>query len=131
MPIRATKMERERWAQVKQILGAYLDLEADERAGYLAQCCEGNAELLADVQRPINSHDGLGDFLETPLFGGEPEELLTGRQIGSYLLGEPIAEGGIGTVYRAVRLSDFERQVAVKLLPQCVEHLGTSRRDGA
>jgi hypothetical protein len=40
-------MERERWAQVKQILGTYLDLEADQRAGYLAQCCEGNAELLA------------------------------------------------------------------------------------
>ena len=109
-------MERERWAQVKHILGTYLDLEADQRAGYLAQCCEGNAELLADVQRLINSHDGLGDFLETPLFGGEPEELLTGRQIGSYLLGEPIAEGGMGTVYRAVRLSDFERQVAVKLV---------------
>jgi hypothetical protein len=79
-------MERERWAQVKQILGTYLDLEADERAGYLAQCCEGNAELLADVQRLINSHDGLGDFLETPLFGGEPEELLTGAIRSRHLI---------------------------------------------
>jgi tetratricopeptide (TPR) repeat protein/tRNA A-37 threonylcarbamoyl transferase component Bud32 len=109
-------MERERWAQVKQILVTYLDLRADERASYLAQCCEGNAELLADVQRLINSHDALGDFLETPVFAGEQEELLTGRQIGSYLLGEPIAEGGMGTVYHAVRLSDFERQVAIKLV---------------
>jgi tetratricopeptide (TPR) repeat protein/tRNA A-37 threonylcarbamoyl transferase component Bud32 len=109
-------MEPERWAQIKQILITYLDLDTDHRAGYLAQCCEGNTALLADVQHFLNSHDGLGDFLETPFFEGAPEELLTGRRIGNYLIGAPIAEGGMGTVYRAVRLSDFEKHVAIKLV---------------
>jgi tetratricopeptide (TPR) repeat protein/tRNA A-37 threonylcarbamoyl transferase component Bud32 len=109
-------MEPERWAQIKQILGTYLDLNADQRSRYLAQCCEGDATLLADVQHLLDSDAALGEALETPLFGGEPEELLTGRQIGNYLLGEPIAEGGMGTVYHAVRLGDFERHVAIKLV---------------
>jgi len=62
-------MEPERWAQIKQILGTYLDLNADERACYLAQSCEGDATLLADVQHLLDSDAALGDFLETPLFG--------------------------------------------------------------
>jgi len=109
-------VERERWAQVKQILGSCLDLELDQRASYLAQACAGDASLLAEVQDMLVSNAALGDFLETPVLGDPPGELLTGRQIGSYLLREPIAEGGMGTVYRAVRVADFEKNVAVKLV---------------
>ena len=109
-------MERERWAQVKQILGSCLDLELNQREYYLAQACAGDASLLAEVQDMLASNAALGDFLETPVLGNDPEELLTGRQIGSYLFCEPIAEGGMGTVYRAVRVTDFQKNVAIKLV---------------
>ncbi|HXP86087.1 MAG TPA: serine/threonine-protein kinase [Bryobacteraceae bacterium] len=44
------------------------------------------------------------------------EESLIGCQLGNYRVCEAIAEGGMGTVYRAVRVNDFEKQVAVKLV---------------
>jgi tetratricopeptide (TPR) repeat protein len=108
-------MERERWAQVKQILSRYLDLQSGERASYLAHACAGDPLLLEDVQSMLNSHDALGDFLETPIFKCENDGAFTGSLIGNYLLREPIAEGGMGTVYRAVRSADFET-VAIKLV---------------
>jgi tetratricopeptide (TPR) repeat protein len=109
-------MERERWIQVKQILSTFLDLESGERTSYLAQACARDTQLLAEVRSLLNSHDELGDFLETPVFESEKGELVAGSRIGNYLLREPIAEGGMGTVYRAVRTSDFEKQVAIKLV---------------
>src|SRR5258708_3077774 len=109
-------MERERWVQVKQILSTFLDLESGERASYLVQACANDTQLLAEVRSLLHSHDELGDFLETPVFEREKEELVAGSQIGNYLLREPIAAGGMGTVYRAVRSSDFEKQVAIKLV---------------
>lgn len=109
-------MERERWAQVKQILSSCLDREPDQRASYLAQACAGDDLLLAEVEDMLVSNAALGDFLETPVLEDEPGESLTGRQIGNYLLREPIAQGGMGTVYRAVRVTDFQKNVAMKLV---------------
>lgn len=50
-----------------------------------------------------------------PVIPGEPDPMV-GRRIGPYELTERIGGGGMGTVYRAVRVEDFRQDVAVKLI---------------
>jgi len=109
-------VERERWAEVKRILGTCLELEPDERASYIGQSCGGDASLMADVHNMLAANAALGGFLETPILGDDSEEILTGSPIGNYVLRELIAEGGMGKVYRAVRVTDFQKNVAIKLV---------------
>src|SRR5579872_2666677 len=111
-------MEPERWAEVKHIVGACFDLDPAERESYLTGACRGDFAMLADVKALLASYSRLGDFLETPVFsdGEAMDHFAAGRRIGSYILQEPIAEGGMGKVYRAVREADFEKQVAVKIV---------------
>ena len=56
------------------------------------------------------------------------EELLTGQRIGSYEVCEPIAEGGMGTVYRGVRIHDFQKQVAIKVIKRGMDTSFVLRR---
>jgi serine/threonine protein kinase/tetratricopeptide (TPR) repeat protein len=109
-------MDRERWARIKQIISACLVLEPSQRDSRLRELCAGDPELLIEVRSLLSSYANMGDFLETPAVDPRDEEVLTGRQIGHYQLSEIIGEGGMGSVYRAVRLSDFKKQVAIKLI---------------
>lgn len=72
----------------------------------------------------LSSHDEDGAFLESPA-AGDVEDLtiavaslkFTGRRLGPYELLEPIGEGGMGSVYRAVRVDGlYDKQVAIKLV---------------
>jgi serine/threonine protein kinase len=109
-------MEPERWQQIKQIVNACLELEPDARERHIITVCASDATLAAEVKSMLASYAEVGDFLAEPVWDSGPGELLTGSRIGSYQLCEPIAEGGMGAVYRAVRSSDFEKQVAIKLV---------------
>jgi serine/threonine protein kinase len=115
-------MDREHWDEIKQIVHACLELEPGQREARVTALCSGNLELQAEVESLLASSAQVGDFLETPVWGeapgesGDHEDLLTGRQIGQYQLGQVIARGGMGTVYRAVRVSDFQQRVAIKLV---------------
>jgi tetratricopeptide (TPR) repeat protein len=106
----------ERWDAIKQIVGDCLALPPDQRESRIHTLCGGDAELVTEVQSLVRSHAEMGDFLAASVFAPQDGELLTGCQVGHYQLCEPIAEGGMGTVYRAVRSSDFEKQVAIKLV---------------
>ncbi|HKE24595.1 MAG TPA: hypothetical protein VKB88_19670 [Bryobacteraceae bacterium] len=69
-------------------------------------------------------------FLEAPVFDSRPDELLTGHRIGAYQLCEPVGQGGMGTVYRAIRCSDFEKQLAIKLVKRGMDTGFVLRRFG-
>ena len=45
-----------------------------------------------------------------------PTDPLIGRHIGPYAIRERIGVGGMGNVYRTVRMEDFSVQVAIKLI---------------
>ncbi len=115
-------MTPERWQQIKQVLEASLALKGPERDEYLARMCAGDAGLLAEVRSLIDSYEQ-SDALDTPaieshadLLAGQLDDHAIGRRIGPYKLVEEIGRGGMGTVYRAVRVGDFEQQVAIKLV---------------
>jgi serine/threonine protein kinase len=109
-------MEPERWLEIKRIAGACLEMDPDSRGTYLRETCGDDSTLLTEVRSLLAAHANLGDFLVEPAIEQPPEEVLTGRRLGAYEIRELIGEGGMGSVYRAVRATDFEKQVAVKVV---------------
>src|SRR5205085_8234746 len=111
-------MRAERWAEIKNIVNECLEMDAGKREAFIAQACEGDGTLMTEVESLLASHADAGNFMETAAIEApeEREESLTGRQFGPYQVGELIARGGMGAVYRAVRASDFQKQVAIKVV---------------
>jgi eukaryotic-like serine/threonine-protein kinase len=116
-------MTPERWARVKDVLYAVLDLEPEQRSGYLNRVCANEPSLRQEVESFILSHAEVdSDFLKTinpDSAGSEGIEArsLVGRLIGPYRIVEEIGAGGMGEVYRAVRADDqYQKQVAIKVV---------------
>jgi serine/threonine protein kinase/tetratricopeptide (TPR) repeat protein len=110
-------MAPERWPEVKEILAAALEMEPALREGYLERACAGKPDIRQEVESLIASFEDAGDFIERPaLEPGEASQAI-GRRIGAYRIEELIGHGGMGSVYRAIRVdSEFRQQVAIKLV---------------
>ncbi len=93
-----------------------------ERRAYIVEACEGDAQLLRQVETLLASHENALTFLDTPAgvpVGDTPAAVnddLVGRTIGSYQVLSRLGAGGMGDVYLA-RDGKLDRQVALKLLP--------------
>jgi len=61
-------MTPERWERIKQTLEHAISLDMTARAAYLASACADDADLRAEVESLLDSHDAAGDaFLQTPI----------------------------------------------------------------
>ncbi len=116
-------MTPERWALVKDVLYAVLELEPEQRPGYLDQACANQPSLRQEVESFILSHGQLDDdFLKTipqsvNSQDHEPMRSIVGRPVGPYRIVEEIGAGGMGEVYRAVRADDqYKKEVAIKVV---------------
>jgi tetratricopeptide (TPR) repeat protein/serine/threonine protein kinase len=109
-------------ATVEDIFLAAVEKAPADRAGYLDAGCGGDAEVRAQVEALLRSHEQAGSLLEQPLFrpgptvdqppaAGQPRVV-----VGPYKLIEPIGEGGMGTVWMAQQTEPVKRLVAVKLI---------------
>jgi tRNA A-37 threonylcarbamoyl transferase component Bud32 len=101
-----------------------LERDPQERGPFLDNECGGDAELRAEVESLLASHQKAGVFLETPaaLASGlvpapEGDDALAGGMLGPYHMARQLGRGGMGVVYLAedTRLG---RKVAVKILPK-------------
>ena len=116
-----TEVTPDRWQQIEEMFCAGVDLEAEGLPGFLAEI--EDAEMRREVASLIASSRGAGPALravveaEADDMAGEARGALVGRRVGAYQLGEPIGEGGMGTVYAAERAdANYEAHVAVKVL---------------
>ncbi len=114
-------MNQELWKRAKDLHGRALDLAAGERKGFLARECAGDPELLALVERLIESQEDVSQFLEPPPQEEieKPLRLLSfdfrGCTLGEFELVERIGRGATGVVWRA-RQASLGREVAIKIL---------------
>src|SRR6185369_7140507 len=112
-------------AEAQKSLRAIFD-EASEmppgvtRNAYLEQVCAGEAELRAEVEDLLRSHETVGGFLADPKREGPqatgPAFEQEGDRIGRYKLLQKIGEGGCGVVYMAEQVEPVRRRVALKII---------------
>ena len=114
------------WPRVWEVFESALQRSPPERRSYLEDTC-GEDDLLRQTVASLLAAEGQSDdLLSRPLFEeaeGRRREahaassrLEQGTRIGPYRVLRQIGQGGMGTVYLAVRGDDsFERKVVIKL----------------
>jgi len=113
----------ERWKREQELFQAALAVEPGARADFLARAAGDDCSLAEAVLRLLQSDEKASAFFRSlPLpesVGSSSSDppVAVGRHIGPYrVLGE-IGQGGMGTVYRAIRDDDqYQKQVAIKLV---------------
>ena len=116
-------MTPERWAQVKQVMQAALDVPEAERGAWLENASGGDAALRREVESLLTAHRNASGFLDGPAPLPEPPaspSLQPGTRIGPYRIVQSIGEGGMGTVYQALR-EDIGKLVALKVVKGGIE----------
>ncbi len=123
-------MSAARRQQVLEILDATLAEPPATRSTYLAEACGEDGELRDEVESLLALESEADGFLGEPAvrLDAESPPLEEGLRIGPYRVVELLGRGGMGSVYRAVREDDFEKQVAIKLLQRDLVSDATVRR---
>ena len=129
-------MNAERWARIKTLFTAALDLPATERGALLAREGADDAALIAEVESLLAAHEQPGEFLDSVPEAMRAEALATsddtsrvGERIGAYRITGLLGTGGMGDVYRAIRDDDqYHAEVAIKLMRADVRHPHAERR---
>jgi non-specific serine/threonine protein kinase/serine/threonine-protein kinase len=118
-------MTPERWKQIRTVFEEAELLDSSERVQFLDQACASDSELRQEVESLLQAQSQAGsDFmgrpaadLVQPLSNGAATASRIGRRAGPYQIVSEIGHGGMGEVYRAVRIDgQFDQQVAIKLV---------------
>ena len=116
-------MTPQKWQRVRDIYELALEQEPADRVALLA-ACNGDEEVRAAVEKLLSAREQVNDFLTTPPLvdvtrfrQAEFFDHAAGRRIGPYELVREIGQGGMSTVYLAVRADGaFRRKVAIKFV---------------
>ncbi|MBS0191678.1 MAG: serine/threonine protein kinase [Planctomycetes bacterium] len=114
-------MDASRWARLKEVHSAALDVEVAKRFEYIDAVCGGDTDLRAEVAALLRVESDTA--LETPAWrvatvpeeGTEPALLTPGSVLGQYEIVRLIGRGGMGEVYEATQKSP-SRRVAIKVV---------------
>ena len=106
-------MSPQAWSRVTALLDACLDVEPEQRAGYLEDACAGDAWLRREVESLLISHEQAGDFIAHPVL----RDSFIGVRLDHWKIVSDIGEGGMSRVCLAERDDgQFQQRAAVKIL---------------
>jgi serine/threonine protein kinase/TolB-like protein/Tfp pilus assembly protein PilF len=117
-------MTRERWEKIKELVEAGLERGGVVRTRFLDEACAGDFTMRAEVGELIAAHEEAADFLlssahyaAATLIAGVGDVSLVGQRIGPYRTVRELGQGGMGTVYFAVRDDEeYRKDVAIKVV---------------
>jgi eukaryotic-like serine/threonine-protein kinase len=117
-------MEPDRWQRIERLFESALGRKPGDRSAFLAEACEDDPTLRAEVEALIASDHEAGTFIERPavdnttlLVSPLGSQTGPGHRIGAYELIREIGRGGMGAVYLAVRADDqYRSRVAIKVV---------------
>jgi non-specific serine/threonine protein kinase/serine/threonine-protein kinase len=109
------------WQRQKDLFRSALERAPEKRGAFLDEACGGDAALRQEIESLLDAHGEAAGFLSRPaeleIDADEPAGRPAPERIGPYQILDTIAQGGMGTVYRAVRDDDaFRKTVALKLV---------------
>ncbi|KAA6459136.1 hypothetical protein DYQ86_17890 [Acidobacteria bacterium AB60] len=118
-------MTPERWKQIRVVFEKAESLSPANLNSFLNEACASDLDLRGQVESLLRARSDAGTgFMEDPAVNllGEAGAAVAiasriGRRVGTYRVVSEIGSGGMGQVYRAVRIDgQFDQQVAIKFV---------------
>src|SRR2546423_2676217 len=117
-------MPETKWTRVESLFHEALPLSPEQREKFLAEACQGDPALYAEIASLLSSYrleDELLEKMGVPPLASELESaapmFVPGERLGVYEIIGLLGKGGMGEVYLARDLN-LGRKVALKILPR-------------
>lgn len=127
-------MKKDRWQEISGVLDEVLTIDESKQLTYLEQHYGDDEKLVKEVRELLfsitesrkvsflesarkDSEKLIKDIKIPPRFEGLSEESLVGQSVGPYEIKELLAQGGMGSVFKAERVDgQFDQCVAIKFI---------------
>lgn len=124
MPVQGTQpISKERWQRIKDVFEAVLETPREQRSSAVAQLCQGDVSLCAQVESLLAGLDKADGFMERPAIAGVAADFGASQQI--FRVGDVVStrfkivnfigQGGMGEVYEVEDL-EIGTKVALKTI---------------
>jgi non-specific serine/threonine protein kinase/serine/threonine-protein kinase len=114
------------WDSVKDLFGAALEVEREQRGAFLRDACGSNESLRAEIESLLAAYENSSELSQSPW--PAVAETTAPQFIGPYHLLEKLGEGGMGQVWLAEQSAPVRRRVALKLIRGGIYDTGLLQR---